>query len=54
MLVIVERGTDVLVASGLIGAEAGEALKSEAHRRSAAGEWFGFIAYASLIGRKAP
>lgn len=53
MLAVIERGADTLVATGRLGAEAGEALKREAHRRSEAGEWFGYIAYASLIGRKA-
>jgi ubiquinone/menaquinone biosynthesis C-methylase UbiE len=52
MLAVVERGADVLVATGRLGAEAGEALKREARRRSDEGVWFGFIAYASLIGSK--
>ncbi|MGZ6673475.1 MAG: class I SAM-dependent methyltransferase [Solirubrobacteraceae bacterium] len=35
------------------GEEAADALKGEARRRVAAGEFFGHIAYASLIGRRA-
>ena len=52
MLAILDRGTDLLVASGRLGADAGEALKADARRRSDEGRWFGFIAYASVIGRK--
>jgi arsenite methyltransferase len=53
MLTLVERGADALVAEGRLGAPAAEALKAEAHRRVAAGEFFGHIAYASLIARRA-
>ena len=52
MLAIVDRGADALVASGRVSSDSGEALKAEARRRSDAGEFFGHIAYASLIGRK--
>ena len=52
MLAIVDRGADTLVATGRVGAEAAEALKAEARRRSEAGDFFGHIAYASLIARK--
>ena len=52
MLAILDRGTDLLVASGRLGADAGKALKADARRRSNEGRWFGFIAYASVIGRK--
>ena len=52
MLGIVDRGADVLVATGRLKHEAGEALKAEARRRSDAGEFYGHIAYASLVARK--
>ena len=52
MLTLVDRGADTLVAAGRLGSDAAEALKSEARRRVAAGEFFGHIAYASLIGRR--
>ena len=55
MLTLVDRGADVLVASGALGEAAGEALKEEARRRAAEGRFFGFISYASLIAeRRAP
>jgi arsenite methyltransferase len=52
MLTLVDRGTDTLVASGRIGGDAAVALKTEARRRADAGEFFGFIAFASFIARK--
>ena len=52
MLTIVDRGADVLRASGQIGEETAVALKAEARRRVAAGAFFGHIAYASVIARK--
>ena len=52
MITIIDRGADLLHAAGRIGAETAEALKAEARRRSDAGEFFGFIAYASLIAHK--
>jgi hypothetical protein len=52
MLAILDRGADALLASGRITPEAAEALKAEGHRRSDAAEFFGHIAYASLIARK--
>ena len=52
MLTLVDRGADTLVAAGRLGSDAAEALKGEARRRVAAGEFFGHIAYASLIGRR--
>jgi ubiquinone/menaquinone biosynthesis C-methylase UbiE len=51
MLSVVDRGADVL--SGTIGAELAAALKAEARRRAAVGSFFGHIAYASVIARKA-
>lgn len=53
MLTIVERGADILRASGQIGDELAAALKAEARRRVEAGTFFGHIAYASLIARGA-
>ena len=52
MLAIVDRGADALVAGGRIDLETAEALKAEARRRSAAGEFYGHIAYASLLARR--
>lgn len=54
MLSIVDRGADVLAASGRIGPELAAALKAEARQRVAAGRFFGSIAYASLVARKGP
>jgi ubiquinone/menaquinone biosynthesis C-methylase UbiE len=53
MLTIVDRGADALVAGGRLGKEAADALKHEARRRAEAGEFFGHIAYASAIARRA-
>jgi ubiquinone/menaquinone biosynthesis C-methylase UbiE len=52
MLAIVDRGADALVGSGRIGEDTATALKAEARRRSDAGEFFGHIAYVSLIAGK--
>ena len=48
----IERGADVLVQRGCIGAKTAEALKVEAKRRSDEAQWFGHIAFASVIARK--
>jgi ubiquinone/menaquinone biosynthesis C-methylase UbiE len=48
---IVDRGADALVAAGRIGEATAAALKAEARRRITAGQFFGHIAYASLVGR---
>jgi SAM-dependent methyltransferase len=48
----VDLGADALVASGRIGADVAVALKAEARRRVATGEYFGHIAYVSLVARK--
>jgi SAM-dependent methyltransferase len=53
MLSIVDRGADALSGRGVIGPELATALKDEARRRAAASSFFGFIAYASLLARKA-
>ena len=52
MLGHAERGAEVLAAQGVIGDELAAALKAEARRRAASGEFFGHIAYASLVARK--
>jgi ubiquinone/menaquinone biosynthesis C-methylase UbiE len=52
MLAIVDRGADALLAGGRITFETAETLKAEARRRSDSGEFFGHIAYASLITQK--
>jgi hypothetical protein len=52
MLTIVDRGADILGASGHIGDDAASALKAEARRRVEAGQFFGHIAYVSLIARR--
>jgi arsenite methyltransferase len=54
MLTVVDRGADVLNATGIIGAETAAALKAEARRRVEAGVFFGHIAYVSLTARKPP
>ena len=48
----VDLGADALVAAGRIGASVASALKAEARRRAASGEYFGHIAYMSLVARK--
>ena len=52
MLTLVDRGADALASSGRIGPELCTALKAEARRRAEAGEFFGFIGFASFIARK--
>ena len=52
MLTWIDRGADVLLQAGQIGAETSEALKVEARRREAMKSWFGHIAFASILGRK--
>jgi ubiquinone/menaquinone biosynthesis C-methylase UbiE len=52
MFSIIDRGADALLASGRITPEAANMLKAEARRRSDADEFFGHIAYASLIAHK--
>jgi SAM-dependent methyltransferase len=48
----VDLGADALVAAGRIGADLAAALKAEARRRVASGEYFGHIAYMSCVARK--
>lgn len=48
----IDLGADALGAAGRIGADMAAALKAEARRRGTSGEYFGHIAYMSLVGRK--
>ena len=48
----VDLGADALAASGRIGPDAAAGLKAEARRRAATGEYFGHIAYMSVVARK--
>jgi ubiquinone/menaquinone biosynthesis C-methylase UbiE len=52
MLTVVDRGADLLRASGQIGDETAEALKAEARRRVEGGSFFGHIAYGSITAGK--
>ncbi len=52
LLTVVDRGADALLKSGTIGQELCDALKAEARRRAARGEFFGHIGYVSLLARK--
>lgn len=53
MLTLVERGADLLAVGGNIAKEAAEAFKNEARRRVREGEFFGHIAFLSVLARKA-
>jgi SAM-dependent methyltransferase len=53
LLTWIDRGADVLVQNGRISAETADGLKAEARRRSERKEWFGHIAFASVLARKA-
>jgi len=52
MLTLVDRGADILSASGSLSADAADALRKEARRRAQAGEFFGHISFVSAIARK--
>ncbi|MGI9318334.1 MAG: methyltransferase domain-containing protein [bacterium] len=52
MLSWIERGADVLKQTGRVGEDKAQALIDEAKRRSDNGEWFGHIAFASVLARK--
>jgi ubiquinone/menaquinone biosynthesis C-methylase UbiE len=52
MLTLVDRGADILSASGSLSADAADALRKEARRRAQAGEFFGHISFVSVIARK--
>jgi SAM-dependent methyltransferase len=49
---IIDRGAAALAAEGRIGGQAAAALKAEARRRITAGQFFGHIAYASLVATR--
>jgi ubiquinone/menaquinone biosynthesis C-methylase UbiE len=48
----VDRGADLLATQGRISQELAAALKAEAKRRVEANTFFGYMAYASMVGRK--
>jgi arsenite methyltransferase len=48
----VDRGADLLLQAGRIGEEKAEALKAEARRRISNNQWFGHIAFASIVAGK--
>lgn len=48
----IDRGADAQVAAGILGAEAAAALKAEAGRRAAAGTWFGYMTYGTMVARR--
>jgi SAM-dependent methyltransferase len=52
MLTLLDRGADILAGSKRIDAAMADSLKMEARRRVDSGEFFGFIAFASLIASK--
>src|SRR5262245_6849235 len=52
MLSIIDRGAEILAASGASSEDTAKALKAEARRRATAGTFFGHVAYASLTARK--
>jgi hypothetical protein len=52
MLTIVDRGADALASSGHIGEALAAALKAEARCRAANGNFYGSIAYASVVAKK--
>jgi hypothetical protein len=51
-LTVVDRGADLLVADGVLGQPAAEALKAEARRRLDDGAFFGSISYVCVIAAK--
>jgi SAM-dependent methyltransferase len=53
MLTIVSRGIDALAGAGRMGDDVAAALRAEAKRRAEAGEFFGHIAYVSMLARRA-
>jgi ubiquinone/menaquinone biosynthesis C-methylase UbiE len=52
MLTLIDRGADILAATGRITMETAVALKVEAQSRLELGTFFGYIAYASLTARR--
>ena len=53
MLTIIDRGADLLAATGTLTAQSAEALRMEARRRARDGEFFGHMSFVSAIARKA-
>lgn len=51
-LTLIDRGVDLLMASGTVGDKQAESLRDEAARRVESGEFFGHISYVSSIARK--
>jgi ubiquinone/menaquinone biosynthesis C-methylase UbiE len=54
MTTIVGRGIDALTKAGRIGGDVATSLRGEMKRRDDAGEFFGHIAYVSMLARKRP
>jgi ubiquinone/menaquinone biosynthesis C-methylase UbiE len=52
MLTLVDRGADILSASGSLSVDAADALRKEGRRRAETGEFFGHISFVSVIARK--
>jgi len=52
MVTVIDRGADVLKASGTIGDDLAAALKAEARQRQSIGTFFGHIAYVSVVAGK--
>ena len=52
MVTVIDRGADVLTASGTIGDDLAAALKAEARQRQSIGTFFGHIAYVSVVAGK--
>lgn len=52
MLTLIDRGAEMMVASGVLGRNQGEAIQYEAKRRVVSGEFFGHISYISAIAQK--
>jgi ubiquinone/menaquinone biosynthesis C-methylase UbiE len=52
MLSWIERGSDALLHARRISQEVADAFKAEAKRRNETGNWFGHIAFASILARK--
>jgi ubiquinone/menaquinone biosynthesis C-methylase UbiE len=52
LLTWIDRGADLLLQNGRISTDMAEAFKVEARRRSHGKEWFGHIAFASVLARK--
>lgn len=52
MLALIDRGAGVLCSTGRISVAMADACRAESRRRSESGEFFGHIAYASLVARR--